>query len=129
MDGTNSGVTMHIGELAEQTGLSTRTIRHYDDVGLLHPTSRSDGGFRLYTPDDLDRLMIIRRMKPLGFALEEMADVLGVIDRINAASNRAARTVIQAELDEYIADTRLRRDKLRRNLGWADEFLAILEHP
>ncbi|WP_123505880.1 MerR family transcriptional regulator [Frondihabitans sp. PhB188] len=118
---------MHIGELAERTGLSTRTVRHYDDVGLLHPTGRSDGGFRLYTADDLERLLIIRRMKPLGFALEEMADVLDVIDRITAARTPETRAAIQAELDAYIADTRLRRANLQRNLEWADEFLAILE--
>lgn len=127
MDDADAGSTMHIGELAERTGLSTRTVRHYDDVGLLHPTGRSDGGFRLYTADDLERLLIIRRMKPLGFALEEMADVLDVIDRITAAPTPETRAAIQAELDAYIADTRLRRAKLQRNLEWADEFLAILE--
>ena len=42
-------ITMHIGELAERTGLSLRTIRHYDDVGLLPATARTDGGFGLYT--------------------------------------------------------------------------------
>ncbi|ROQ39477.1 DNA-binding transcriptional MerR regulator [Frondihabitans sp. PhB188] len=127
MDDADAGSTMHIGELAERTGLSTRTVRHYDDVGLLHPTGRSDGGFRLYTADDLERLLIIRRMKPLGFALEEMADVLDVIDRITAARTPETRAAIQAELDAYIADTRLRRANLQRNLEWADEFLAILE--
>ena len=127
MDDADAGSTMHIGELAERTGLSTRTVRHYDDVGLLHPTGRSDGGFRLYTADDLERLLIIRRMKPLGFALEEMADVLDVIDRITAAPTPETRAAIQAELDAYIADTRLRRANLQRNLEWADEFLAILE--
>ena len=47
--------TMHIGELAERTGLSLRTIRHYDDVGLLPAAARTDGGFRLYTEADCDR--------------------------------------------------------------------------
>ena len=60
---------MHIGELAERTALSQRTIRHYDEIGLLTPSGRSEGGFRLYTEGDLGRLLLIRRMKPLGLSL------------------------------------------------------------
>ena len=70
---------MHIGELADRTGLSLRTIRHYDDVGLLPATARTDGGFRVYSEDDFERLMVIKQMKPLGFSLEEMAEILGLL--------------------------------------------------
>ena len=73
---TGSTSTMHIGELADRTGLSLRTIRHYDDVGLLPATARTDGGFRVYSEDDFERLMVIEQMKPLGFSLEEMAKIL-----------------------------------------------------
>ena len=119
------GTTMHIGELADRTGLSTRTVRHYDDVGLLHPTGRTEGGFRLYTEDDLQRLLVIRRMKPLGYSLEQMAEVLGVIDALRSASEDE-RVGLQEALDAYVADTAERRAKLVRNLEWADEFLEIL---
>jgi MerR family copper efflux transcriptional regulator len=117
--------TMHIGELADRTGLSTRTVRHYDDVGLLHPTGRTEGGFRLYTDDDLQRLLVIRRMKPLGYSLEQMAELLGIIDGL-ASAEGAERDRLQAELDAYVTDTEERRAKLARNLEWADEFLGIL---
>jgi MerR family copper efflux transcriptional regulator len=117
--------TMHIGELADRTGLSTRTVRHYDDVGLLHPTGRTEGGFRLYTDDDLQRLLVIRRMKPLGYSLEQMAELLGIIDGL-ASAEGAERDRLQAELDAYVTDTEERRAKLARNLEWADEFLTIL---
>ena len=76
--------TMHIGELADRTGLSLRTLRHYDEIGLLKASGRSEGGFRLYTASDLSRLMLIRRMKPLGFTLEEMAELLLLIDGLAA---------------------------------------------
>ena len=59
--------TMHIGELADRSQMSLRTIRHYDEVGLLKPSGRTEGGFRLYTERDFTRLLVIRRMKPLGF--------------------------------------------------------------
>ena len=66
------GVHMQIGQVAAQTQLSIRTVRHYDDVGLVTPSARSAGGFRLYADADVDRLLVIRRMKPLGFTLAEM---------------------------------------------------------
>ena len=59
-----------------RTGLSLRTIRHYEETGLVIPSARSRGGFRLYTESDVGRPMAIRRMKPLGFALDEMRDLL-----------------------------------------------------
>ena len=57
---------MRIGEVAERTALSFRSLRHWDDVGLVQPSARTEGGFRLYTEKDVDRILIIRRMKPLG---------------------------------------------------------------
>ncbi len=115
--------TMHIGELAERTGLSLRTIRHYDEVDLLKPSGRTDGGFRLYTEDDLDRLLLIRRMKPLGYSLEEMAALLRVID---ALSDGRAGTEERARLSDLVAETERRRDRLAQQVAWAEEFLALL---
>lgn len=125
MDDQTTGATMHIGELADRAGLSTRTVRHYDDVGLLHPTGRTEGGFRLYTQDDLQRLFVIRRMRPLGYSLEQMAELLGIIDRLESARG-SERDRLHAEIDAYVADAEARRSKLVRNLEWADEFLGIL---
>lgn len=71
---------MHIGEFAEKSGLSLRTIRHYDEVGLLKPSGRSEGGFRLYSQDDLSRLLLIRRMKPFGYSLDEVTALLRIIE-------------------------------------------------
>jgi DNA-binding transcriptional MerR regulator len=75
---------MQIGEVAEQIGLSLRTIRYYEEVGLVTPTSRTAGGFRLYSESDVARLRLIRRMKPLDLSLEEMKDVLAVLDGLDA---------------------------------------------
>lgn len=118
--------TMHIGELAERTGLSHRTIRHYDEVGLLHPSARTEGGFRLYTATDLTRLLIIRRMKPLGFSLEQMAELLAVVDALGADTDDDGRDALRGQLDEYVRETEERRAKLEQHLAMADEFLGIL---
>jgi DNA-binding transcriptional MerR regulator len=114
--------TMHIGELAERTGLSLRTIRHYDDVGLLPAMARTDGGFRVYSEDDFERLMVIKQMKPLGFSLEEMADILELFSQqdAEAAGDR------QAELAAYLEKATAERAKMARNLAQADELIARL---
>ena len=117
---------MHIGELAERTGLSLRTIRHYDEIGLLTPSGRSEGGFRLYTEADSDRLLLIRRMKPLGYSLEEMADVLAAVDRLDADGTELEA---RALLDRYRDDAERRRVQLREQLAMADEFIQRLAAP
>lgn len=74
---------MHIGEVAERVGLSLRTIRYYEEVGLINPSARTQGGFRLYADADATRLQLIKDMKPLGFSLDEMRDLLGVLDHLD----------------------------------------------
>lgn len=114
---------MHIGELAERTGLSLRTIRHYDEVGLLPATSRTEGGFRVYSENDFERLVVIKQMKPLGFSLEEMAEILSIL-----SSNEAegAPETAQARLNEFLEKAVHERAKMARNLAQADEFIQRL---
>ena len=111
--------TMQIGEVADRTQLSLRTLRHYDEVGLLRPSARSEGGFRLYTTADVEKLLVIRRMKPLGYTLEEMLEVMRLIEA-PPAKRRTTR------LSELIEETTARRGKLERQLAMADEFLDLL---
>lgn len=121
---------MQIGEVAERTGLSLRTIRHYEEVDLVVPSARSKGGFRLYTGTDVERLMVIRRMKPLGFTLEEMRDLLEITDRLSSreadpgTAEESAR--LRERLDSYrkIADARC--ETLRMQLMAAEDFAATL---
>jgi DNA-binding transcriptional MerR regulator len=115
------GDTMHIGELAERAGMSLRTIRHYDEVGLLVPSGRTTGGFRVYTAQDLERLLVIRRMKPLGFSLDEMAELLRVVDAL--AEDQPA---LAARLDASLEDARARHAKLVERAGMAEEFIGTL---
>lgn len=118
--------TMHIGALAERTGMSLRSLRHYDETGLLKPSGRTDGGFRLYTQHDLERLLVIRRMKPLGFSLEEMADLLGVVDRLRAGTADEDRE-LRSRLEAYVTSAQERRADLARKLDMADEFIGLLQ--
>jgi MerR family copper efflux transcriptional regulator len=122
--GTATGTTMHIGAVAERTGLSLRTLRHYDDVGLLRPSGRTDGGFRLYTERDVDRLLVVRRMKPLGFTLEEMRELLDLVDRVEGDGSRDDDA--RARLAEYVTRAEERRADLARKVDMADEFIDLL---
>lgn len=120
---------MQIGEAAERTGLSLRTIRHYEEVGLVVPSARSKGGFRLYTEKDVDRLRVIRRMKPLDFSLEEMRDLLQVTDRLGATEDPPAgeeRARLTERLDSYRKVAEARCETLRARLEMAEEFAATL---
>jgi DNA-binding transcriptional MerR regulator len=70
-----------IGQAAETVGLSLRTVRYYEEVGLLTPTGRSPGGFRLYNDEQIERLRILKAMKPFGLTLEEIRDLMELFDR------------------------------------------------
>ncbi|WP_150308490.1 MerR family transcriptional regulator [Planctomonas psychrotolerans] len=123
---TPAATTMHIGELADKTGLSLRTIRHYDEVGLLKPSGRTDGGFRLYTQEDLSRLMLIRRMKPLGFSLEEMTELLRIIGVLKSGNAGTDNDDVRARLASFIEQAEERQRTLERQLDMANEFVELL---
>ena len=95
---------MQIGEVSDRIGLSLNTIRHYDQAGLVVPSARSQGGFRLYTEDDLDKLRVIKRMKPLGFSLEEMRELLESLQALEdpeAVADPQLRAGLVARVSEF----------------------------
>ncbi len=112
---------LQIGQVAERTELSLKAIRHYDDVGLVQPSARSAEGFRLYTATDIDRLMVIRRMKPLDFTLAEMKQLL---DDPHAAPPAIGDA--RAFVREMHAQACQRCATLARQLAYAEEFTDLL---
>ncbi len=122
------GDTMfQIGELAERVGLSLRTVRYYEEMGLLSPKKRSEGGFRLYTEDQVDRLALIKQMKPLGFTISEMRELLDAratlrSQRAGAKARRAAADALSAFADQAAE----RVLELRSQLDQAEGFAAEL---
>ena len=71
---------LKIGEVAKQTGVTTKTIRYYELMGLLRAPQRSHSGYRLYDQQDVDRLAFIKRAKNLGFSLEDIRETLAIHD-------------------------------------------------
>jgi MerR family transcriptional regulator, copper efflux regulator len=118
---------MHIGEVATRTELSLRSLRHWEEVGLLQPSGRTDGGFRLYTESDVDKILVIRRMKPLGFSLDEMKAVMTDLEVLDdPATDDAGRAAARQRLADVLDDAGERRTKLVRQLEMADEFIGLL---
>lgn len=123
---------MQIGEVAERTGLSLRTIRHYEDVGIVAPSERSMGGFRLYTETEVRRLALVRRMRPLGFCLEDVRALLEVLEQLPDTggplpeTDEEAREELVERLRKYWVEADARCEDLRRELGRAEEFARSL---
>lgn len=84
---------MKIGELAQATKLSVRTLHHYDEVGLLKPSSRTESDHRLYTKSDVERLHKIVSLRNIGFSLEEIGQVIGL-------SQEKMRELIDRKMEE-----------------------------
>lgn len=116
--------TMRIGEVTERTSLSLRTLRHWEDAGLVAPSARTEGNFRLYTEKDVERLLLIRRMKPLGYTLDEMRELLDIVDALAITPHDA---LLRAQLDDIRKAAALRREKLTEQLAMADEFVELLD--
>ena len=119
--------TMHIGEVAERVGLSLRTIRYYEEVGLIAPSARTQGGFRLYTEADVNRLQLVKDMKPLGFSLDEMRDLLGVLDCLDDdGTEESTHDQLIERLAMYRVAADARCDALRGQLRIAESFAGTL---
>ncbi|WP_342130219.1 Cu(I)-responsive transcriptional regulator [Hydrogenophaga sp. OTU3427] len=73
---------VNIGEAARRSGVSAKMLRHYEGLGLLGTVSRTDSGYRLYSQSDVHTLQFIKRARDLGFAMADIADLVGLwLDR------------------------------------------------
>ena len=113
---------IQIGEVADRVGLSLRTVRYYEEMGLIEPEKRTEGGFRLYTEAHVDRLGMIKRMKPLGFTVQEMRELLDARDGVRAHGDERARE----RLSEYARAAAERCDELRAKLESGEELARTL---
>jgi DNA-binding transcriptional MerR regulator len=91
-------------ELAQLTGVSTDTLRHYERKGVLGTPARSQGGYRLYPPEAVAHVRLVRRALAIGFGLNDLAAVLSERDR-GGAPCRSVRTLVAERLAEL--ETRL----------------------
>jgi len=110
---------IQIGKLAKQSGLSIDTIRFYERQGLIKQPRRSEGGFRLFGADDLQKLVFIRRSQLLGFSLGEIRELLVVRDDKTQAC-RHVRDLLKhklAAVGEKIRELRALEEELQSALA------------
>jgi DNA-binding transcriptional MerR regulator len=118
--------TWRIGEVAERTGLTRRTLRHYDELGLLVPSARSWGDYRLYDGADLLRLLQIQNLKALGLSLAEVAEALADPSLDAAATLRGHLDHLEEQIaSEQRLATRLRTLAEASERSWEDVLDVI----
>jgi DNA-binding transcriptional MerR regulator len=111
-------VYMQIGEVSERTGVTQRTLRFYEEKGLLKPPSRMEGGFRLYTEEDIQRVKQIRQLqKLLGFSLAEIKEMLEAGEAIS---------LLKAEYRAE-ADLGQRKEKLERAIEINQSQIKLMD--
>jgi MerR family transcriptional regulator, repressor of the yfmOP operon len=106
-----------IGELAERLEMSQRTIRYYEEIGLLNSIKRVEGGRRLYTDADLRRLKLIKRLKIMGMTLSEMQELeaMWTIEKSNEKVLKRLLELLEnhlTRLDDRIADLNILRNEI-----------------
>ena len=111
---------MGIGEICQQTGLSARTVRYYEELGLLPGVRRRAGGRRVYGPDELQRLRFIQRLKTLGLTLAQIADLNAVY--AIAGSTRQLLGTLDGLLAPRLAELDRRIDELSALRGDIESY-------
>jgi DNA-binding transcriptional MerR regulator len=122
---------LRIQEVAADTGLTARSIRYYEEVGLLEPAARSEGDYRLYDADDLERLRFIKGLRDdAGFSLAEIGQILGDEaartrnrERFRSTDDPAERKAVlrdgMARIDRQIATLRGKIDRVESMIAEA----------
>ena len=97
---------MNIGQAADQSGVSAKMIRYYEQIGLISPPLRTDSNYRVYGPDEVHVLRFIKRARTLGFSVEETSALLGLWqDRTRASAEvRDIASTHIAALETKIAE-------------------------
>ena len=105
---------MNIGEVAERSGLPAKTIRYYEDVGLIPRPGRSDAGYRQYTERDLATLRFVQRARSLGFSVKEVSALLTLwFDPSRASAEvKAVASTHLGDIDRKIAELQAMRRTL-----------------
>jgi MerR family transcriptional regulator, copper efflux regulator len=128
VDGQSAGLHQ-IGEIARQTHLSLRTLRYWEEVGLIRPTGRTAGGFRLYSDDELVRVQLVRAMKPADLTIDELRELADLVEEIRGTrmTRPGPDRKAVARLEAFIARIRTRCELLRGRIDDAEAATLDLE--
>jgi len=120
-------IGIQIGKVSEQTGLSIDAIRFYEKQRLLDTPRRSEGGFRLFNTQDIERIQFIQRAQQLGFSLPEIRELL-VLSRADGEACSHVRDLLQARLatvHDKIMELGLLKEQLSKSLRKCERKLKL----
>ena len=98
---------LKIGVFAGIANTNLRTLRYYEEIGLLKPALRSDGGFRYYRPTDVHRVLMIQNLQQLGLQLDRIRELLGAHDELGCREHFTERVVNALRQQERLIDERI----------------------
>jgi DNA-binding transcriptional MerR regulator len=112
------------GEAAKVLGVGVQTLHYYERVGLIPPPARSDSGYRLFTPDIVERVAFIRKAQTLGLPLAEIRDIISLAEQGASPCGRVQRSLAAklAEVDRRLAELQA----FRRELAGLIDRSAVL---
>lgn len=109
---------MLAGEAAKTLGVGVQTLHFYEKQGLIPAPARSEGGYRIYTPEIIERVRFIRKAQALGFSLDEVRDIFGLVRRGSSPCGR-----VQARLAEKLREVDRRLEELQ---GFRAELASLV---
>jgi DNA-binding transcriptional MerR regulator len=118
-----NSMTLRIGEVALRSGVSIDTVRYYERRRLLPASARTEGGFRLFTPETVERLQFIKQTQELGFSLDEIAELLATGGANECRRMRDRLKIKLTEMDQRIRLMRDFRKTLARHLAACEREL------
>jgi DNA-binding transcriptional MerR regulator len=124
----SDGRLIRVGEVAERLEVSPRTVKYYEELGLVEPGDRSTGGFRLYGSREIERLERILKMKSIGYSLAAIRELLAVRDRAKEADRVTVLRKASEHLKEREREASERVLKIRGDLQRAEALRGELEH-
>lgn len=86
---------LSIGEVAKESGLPVKTVRYYADIELVIPSGRSASGYRLYSSEELKRLVFVRRSRSFGFSVDECRELLSLYEKTDRSSRDVKALALQ----------------------------------
>lgn len=116
---------LKVGELAERTSKTVRALRLYEERGLLTPAERSQGGFRLYAEQSVERVSLIDRLQSVGMSLNEISDLFSVWN--DAETNQFGMRRLQQEYRRRLVDVRARIEALQEVETLIEEGIGFMD--
>jgi len=126
-EGRGEARTYQIGAVAQLVHLSLRTLRYWEEEGLISPTARTAGGFRMYSEADIARVRLVRSMKAADLSIEELRELLAAVEAVSGAAGDEERAAAAERLAAFVRRIRERLEILRGRMAETEEAALWLE--